>query len=199
MLAHVGAALALEVLVLAVDALFHALQQLAALVLGEQLVPAGAPEHLDDVPARATEHALELLHDLAVAAHRAVEALQVAVDDEHEVVQALSARERDGAERLGLVHLAIAHKGPDLARRRVGETAAVQVLQEARLVDRHQRAEAHRHGGELPEVGHEPGVRIRRDAVALGLLPVVEQLLLTEPPFEKSARVDARRAVALDE
>ena len=117
-LAHVGAALALEVLVLAVDALFHALQQLAALVLGEQRVPAAAPEHLDDVPAGAAEHALELLDDLAVAAHRAVEALQVAVDDEDQVVEALAAGERDRAERFGLVHLAVAHEGPDLARRR---------------------------------------------------------------------------------
>ncbi len=51
-LAGVGAALGLEVLVLAVHALFHELQQQALLVGGEQRVPVRAPQHFDDVPAR---------------------------------------------------------------------------------------------------------------------------------------------------
>ena len=55
---------------------------------------------------------LELLDDLAVAAHRAVEALQVAVDDEDEVVELLPAGQRQGAERLGLVALAVAEEAP---------------------------------------------------------------------------------------
>ena len=48
--------------------------------------------HLDDVPAGAAEDRLELLDDLAVAAHRAVEPLQVAVDDEDQVVELLARR-----------------------------------------------------------------------------------------------------------
>jgi len=56
---------------------------------GEELVPATAPDHLDDVPAGAAEVAFQLLDDLAVAAHWAVQTLQVAVDDEGEVVQLL--------------------------------------------------------------------------------------------------------------
>ena len=76
---------------LAVDGGVHLVEQHAVLVLEQQLVPLRAPDHLDDVPARAPEVGLELLDDLAVAAHRAVEALQVAVDDEDEVVELLPA------------------------------------------------------------------------------------------------------------
>ena len=91
-LAHVGAVARLERLVLAVDGLLHAREQPALGVAREQLVPARAPDDLDHVPARAAEHGLELLDDLAVAAHRPVEPLQVAVDDEDQVVELLAAR-----------------------------------------------------------------------------------------------------------
>ena len=158
----------------------------------------GAPQALDDVPAGAAEVGLELLDDLAVAAHGAVEPLQVAVDDEDQVVEPLASGERDRAERLRLVHLAVAAEHPDLARLRVGEAAAMQVAQEARLIDRHQRPEAHRHRGKLPEVGHQPGMRIGRQALAADLLAEVQELLFGQPPFEEGAGVDARRAVALE-
>src|SRR3712207_8061597 len=59
------------------------------------------------------------------------------------------------------VHLAITEERPHLAPRRGGEPATCQVLHEARLVDRHQWAQAHRHCGELPEVRHQPRVRVR--------------------------------------
>src|SRR5208337_5329994 len=114
-LADVGAVLRLEVLVFAVDAFLHQLAQLAFRVPGEEPVPAGTPQALDDVPAGAAEVGLELLDDLAVAAHRTVEPLQVAVDDEDEVVEPLTSGERDRAERLRLVHLAVAAEHPDLA------------------------------------------------------------------------------------
>ncbi len=55
MLADIGAVLRPEVLVFAVDAFLHQLAQLALGVLGEQLVPAGAPQALDHVPAGAAE------------------------------------------------------------------------------------------------------------------------------------------------
>ena len=114
-LANVAAVLGLEVLIFAVDAFFHQLPQATGHVLGQKLVPAGAPHQLDDVPAGAAEIRLKLLNDLAVAAHRAVEALQVAVDDEDEVVELFASRQRNGAERFRLVHLAVAHEGPDFS------------------------------------------------------------------------------------
>jgi hypothetical protein len=189
-LAHVGAVARLVGLVVAVDRLLHALDQQLSLRRGEQRIPARAPDHLDHVPAGAEEVRLELLDDLAVAADRSVEALQVAVDDEDQVVEVLATGERDRAHRLRLVHLAVAHEGPDLAPARVGDVAPLEVLHEPRLVDRHQRPEAHRDGRELPEVRHQPWVRVRRDAVARDLLAEVAQLLLADPALEVRARVD---------
>jgi hypothetical protein len=93
-----------------------ALTEHAVDVAGEQVVPLAAPDDLDDVPAGAPEVRLELLHDLAVAAHRAVEPLQVAVDDEDEVVELLAGGDADGAERLRLVHLAVAEEAPHRER-----------------------------------------------------------------------------------
>jgi hypothetical protein len=81
----------------------------------------------------------------------------------------------------------------------VGDAPVVQVAQEARLVDGLRGAEAHGHGGELPEIGHQPGVRVGGDAVALGLLAEIAELRLVDPAFEEGARVDARRRVALEE
>ncbi|MDT4852155.1 hypothetical protein FQZ97_863760 [compost metagenome] len=74
----------------------------------------------------------------------------------------------------------------------------MQVLQEARLVDRHQRAQAHRHRGELPELGHQLGVRVARQALAVHFLAEVEQLVFGKAAFQVGAGVDAGRDVALD-
>ena len=148
----------------------------------------------------AAERRLELLDDLAVAAHRAVEPLQVAVDDEDQVVELLARRQRDRAERFGLVGLAVAEKRPDLGARLRLEAAILEVAHEARLVDRHQRAEAHRHRRVFPEVGHQPRVRVRRQAAAgLRLAAEVLEMRLVDAPFEIRARVDAGRRVALEE
>src|SRR6185437_1931218 len=88
-LASERAALRLEILILAVDAFLHHPAQQALGVAREQRIPARAPDDLDDVPAGAEEGGLQLLDDLAVAAHRTVEALQIAVDDENEIVELL--------------------------------------------------------------------------------------------------------------
>ena len=117
MVADVRARLDGVLLELAVDRRVHLVDEHAVDVAGEQLVPAAPPDHLDDVPTRAAERRLELLDDLAVAAHRAVEALQVAVDDEDQVVELLTRRDREPGGRLGLVHLAVADEAPDLRRR----------------------------------------------------------------------------------
>ena len=113
-LAEVGAGLDGVLLILAVDDLAHPLREQAVVIRREQRIPVAAPEHLDDVPAGAAEDRFELLDDLAVAAHRAVEALQVAVDDEDQVVELLARREGDRAERFGLVGLAVAEERPHL-------------------------------------------------------------------------------------
>ena len=74
----------------------------------------------------------------------------------------------------------------------------MQVLEEAGLVDRHQRAQAHRDGGELPELRHQLGVRVARQALAVHFLAEAVELLFAQTAFQVSASVDAGGAVALD-
>lgn len=59
MLANIGTIVGLESLVVAVVALHHDLLEHAVLVLGQQFVPALAPQQLDDVPAGTAEFAFQ--------------------------------------------------------------------------------------------------------------------------------------------
>lgn len=56
--------------------------------------------------------AFQFLDDFAVAAHRTVQALQVAVDDENQVVQAFACSQRDCTLGFGFVHFAVAAETP---------------------------------------------------------------------------------------
>src|SRR5690606_12920322 len=131
-------------------------------------------------------------------AHRAVQPLQVAVDHEHQVVEALAAGDADRAEGFRLVGFAVAEEAPDLAVGLLHQTARLEVLRAAGRVDRRQRAEAHAHGRGLPDVLHQPRVRIAADAAAVDLHAEVVELRFADAAFEDGARVDARLAVALD-
>ena len=162
----VGAGLDRVGLELAVRGGVHLVDQDAVGVLGQQRVPVTAPDHLDHVPAGPAEDRLQLLDDLAVAADRPVEALQVAVDHEGEVVELLPGGEADRAAHLGLVRLAVAEERPDVGPAGVLELPGQQVAVEPGLVDGVDRAEAHGDRRELPEVGHQPRVRVGRQAAA---------------------------------
>ena len=83
----------------------------------------------------------------------------------------------------------------------VPDAAVVQVVVEPRLVDGVQRAQAHRHGGELPEVGHQPRVRVGRQAAAgvAVLLAEAVELIGAEPALQEGAGVDPGGGMALDE
>ena len=61
--------------------------------LFQERIPVVAPDYLDDVPAGAAEDRFEFLYYLAIAAHRAVEALEVAVYYPDEVVELFARRE----------------------------------------------------------------------------------------------------------
>ena len=204
MVADVLAVVGAEGLVVAVARLVHDVHERAVAVGGEERVPPAAPDDLDDVPAGAAEERLELLDDLAVAAHRAVEPLQVAVDDEVEVVELLVGRELQQAARLGLVHLAVAEEGPDVLLAGVLDAAVVEVLVELRLVDRVHRADAHRHRRELPVVGEQPRVRVGRDGLDLAvdevalLLAEAVELRLGQVALEEAAGIHAGGGVALE-
>ena len=123
-------------LILAIDRGGESAKQRMLLVAREQSVPFRAPQDLDDVPARAAEQALQLRNDLPVAAHRPVEALEIAVDDEGQIVEPLARRERKAGNRFRLVHLAIAEDAPDMSRLCVGEATMLQIAQETSLIDR---------------------------------------------------------------
>ena len=125
---------------------------------GSQRVP---QIDLDHVPAGAAEVGLELLDDLAVAANRAVEPLQVAVDDPDQVVELLAAGERRSRPS-SRARPSRRRRGTPTpcARRSRRSPRACEVLHEPRLVDRGDRADPERHRRELPELRHQPRVRI---------------------------------------
>ena len=149
-----------EILIFAVDGLGEPAQQHVLLVAGEQGVPVGAPEHLDHVPAGAGEQRLQLLDDLPVSAHRTIKSLKVAVDDEGQVVESFARRQRQRGRQLRLVEFAVPEHPPDPAIACAHEAAMLEIAHEAGLVDRIDDAKPHRPGRKLPEVGHEPGVRV---------------------------------------
>jgi hypothetical protein len=201
MFACVRAAERLARLVFAVDSFHHQLAQHAVGVACEQRIPVAAPDDLDRVPAGAAEHAFEFLDDLAVTAHRTVEALQIAIYYKNQIIQFFASGQRDRAERFGLVGFAVADETPHLAVGRRNQPAVFQVLPEMRLIDRLQRTQAHRHGRHLPVVRHQPRMRIRGETTAFAGDFHAEQIHLVfgDAPFEKRARVDARARMALVE
>ena len=198
-LADIGAGLGGEGLEIAVEGRVHLVEEHSVHVPRQQLVPAPPPDDLDHVPAATAQQRLQLLDDLAVAPDGPVEALQIAVDDEGQVVQALARRQAERGPRLGLVELAVADEGPHPRLGRVGKLAVHEIAIEARLVDGRQRAEAHRDGRELPPVGHEPGVRVAGQTVATDLEAVVVELFIVEPALDIGAGIDSRRGVTLEE
>ena len=197
--ADVRAIFGFERLVITVDGFIHQLAQFAACVFLKQIIPAATPEEFDDVPSGAAEVALKFLHDLAVTAHWAVKALQVAVDDKDQIVEALALGEVNGAAAFRFVHFAVAKEAPDLAVAHVDQAAVVHVFHEPRLVDRHKRAEAHRDGRELPVIRHQPWVRIGGQAAAANFGTEVFKLFGADTAFHKGTGVDARDHVTLKE
>src|SRR5208282_2794392 len=77
-LAEIGSAFDEILLVLTVANLAQTLDQQAVAVVLNEAVPIGTPDALDDVPARSAENSFQFLNDFSVAAHRAIEPLQVA-------------------------------------------------------------------------------------------------------------------------
>ena len=92
-LSHVCAGFDHQLLVFAVDQFAHALDEQAVGVARQNRIPLGAPQNLDDVPARAAERRFEFLNNLPVTAHRTIESLQVAVDDEDQIVELFARRQ----------------------------------------------------------------------------------------------------------
>src|SRR5262249_29741494 len=79
------------------------------------------------------------------------------------------------------------------------EAPMFQVAVKASLVDRHDGAQAHGHRGELPEIGHQPGVGVRRKAAtAREFVPEVLQVRVIESALEEGPGINAGGRVALE-
>src|ERR1700690_587161 len=154
MLANISAGGNDELLIFAIHQLAHTLDEQALSIFLENGVPLAAPKYFYDVPTGATECRFEFLNDLSVAADRSVKALEIAIDDEDEIVELLAGGECDRAERFGLVCFAVAEERPNFCVADWFDAAIFEITAEARLINGHQRAEAHRNGGEFPEIGH---------------------------------------------
>ena len=172
-LAHVRAVLALEVLVLAVDAFLHALAAGCRPCPWRTACPSPSPRStlitFQPAPRKTPSSSWMILPLPRTGPSRRC---RLQLMTKIRLSSFSRPAERDRAERLRLVALAVAQERPHLAVVGLGQPAAFQILEEARLVDRHQRTEAHRHRGKLPEVGHQPRMRIRRNALAFAFLPV---------------------------
>ena len=97
-LAEVGAALDEILLVLPVGDFAQTAHQDAIAIVADEVVPVTAPDDFDDVPPGTAEDRFQFLNDLAVAAHRTVQALQVAINNENQIVELLARGQRDRAE-----------------------------------------------------------------------------------------------------
>src|SRR5258708_34000111 len=86
-LAEVGSTLDEIFLILSVADFSQTPHQQSVAVGANQAVPIRSPDDFDDVPSRAAEDGFELLNDFAVAAHRPIEPLQVAVYDENQIIE----------------------------------------------------------------------------------------------------------------
>ena len=75
----------------------------------------------------------------------------------------------------------------------------LQIPEEAGLVHGHQWRQPHRHGRQLPEVGHQPGVRIRRETGFARAFPAKTfQLLPGQPAFQVGPGINPRRTMTLE-
>ena len=98
MLAGIGTPIEFAVLKLPITDIVHDFLQQPALIALDQGIPFASPHYFDDVPARSSEHALQLLNDFAITPDRTIKALQIAVDDKVQVPQALPTCQRNRAQ-----------------------------------------------------------------------------------------------------
>ena len=165
----------------------------------KQRIPVAAPQNLDAIPTGAAESGFQFLHDFSVAAHGTIETLQVAIDDKNKVVEIFARRQRDRAQSFRLVRFAVSEKRPDFRVRAGLEAAIFQIAIEPRLINGHERAEAHGHRGKFPELRHQPRMRVRRQSAALPKFAAeVFQLFHGQAAFEKRARINAGRSMSLE-
>ena len=127
-LTEIGSAFHEIFLVLSVTHFAHTLDQEAVAIILDKVVPVGAPDDFDHVPASAAEDGFEFLDDFSVAAHRSVKALQVAVHYKNQIVELFARGQRNRTEGLGFVHFTVAQEGPNFSASRRLQATIFQVL-----------------------------------------------------------------------
>ena len=198
MLTNVCAIFGFEGLVVAVNSFVHQLDQFTAGVFTQQLIPTTAPHHFDYVPASTFEDTFQFVNDFAVTGDRAVQTLQVTVDDEDQVIQFFTGRNGDSTLGFRLVHLTVAKESVNSLFRGVFQATVFQIFQELSLIDRTDWAQTHRNGRELPEFWHQFRVRVGRQAIAMNFLTEIVHLLFSQTAFQECTCVNARGDVALE-
>lgn len=103
------------------------------------------------------------------------------------------------AAALDLVHLAVAEERPHVRVRQILDPAVREVLVRHRLVDRVDRAEAHRHGQELPNSSMRRGCGYEGIPFGAADFSLTVELLLGQATFQERTRVRARGRVTLNE
>ena len=83
---------------LTINGAVERIDEFAGRIARKQRIPIRAPQELDDVPASAGKQRLELVNDMTIAAHRAIQSLQVAVNDEDQIVEFFARRQRQGCQ-----------------------------------------------------------------------------------------------------
>ena len=173
MLAHIGAVIRLVGLIFTIDHLLHTFIEMASRVSGNQRIPVRSPDHLDHIPTRAAEFGFQFLNDFTVASHGPIQPLQIAIDDENEIVELFPRRQRDRATGFWFIHFTVTHKGPDFASPIISDFTVFQITHEAGLINGHDRPKPHGNGREMPVIRHQPRVGIRGQAPAIDILPEV--------------------------
>src|SRR5689334_2138616 len=130
------------------------------MVASEKRIPIAAPDNLDYVPASSTESAFEFVNDLSVPAHRTIETLQIAVNDEDEIVELLTCSHCECAKRFRFVGLTVAQKSPDFSRRLLDQLTVFEIAHQSRLVYGVDRPDPHRDRRKTPKIRHEPRMRV---------------------------------------
>ena len=108
---------------------------MTTLITLNERVPLAAPNDFDDMPTSTAEYPLELLNDLAITTNRPIESLQVAVNDEVQVAETLTPRQRNRTERFGLITLAVTEETPDLAIAVINQASLALIFHDVRLVN----------------------------------------------------------------
>ena len=152
-----------------------------------------APDNFNHVPARTSENAFQLLNNFAISTNRPIEALQVAINHENQIVETFSSCLSYSPQRFGFIHLSIAKKGPDFAIIVVQQPPIGQVFHKVSLINGLYRPKPHGNRGKLPVIWHQPRMWIRRKSIAFDFIAKVVELCFIQAALDKRPGINAGR------